>query len=189
LGKPDSFDDLNMRSQALVDAYGERLYRLAYRLCSNAESAKDLAFRTLEKALAAKTGKFADERGRFAWLCTILTNLYRDDLRLKAANALEFVDILPEMPDMRPDPAVTLETAERHAMMRKAVAALPLPLREVVVMHYFEDYPLNALSGILGIPVGTVKYRLYEARRALSRTIGQTFSEDYPLRQNGESDN
>jgi len=178
--------DVNVRAQRLVDAHYERLYQLAYRLCSNAETAKDLAFCTLEKALETKTGRFSDERAHFAWLCRILTNIYRDKLRLKAANALDFVEKLPEHPDQSPDPAMLLELSERRDFLRKAIGDLPLALREVVVMHYFEDYPVAALSEMLDIPQGTVKYRLFEARKILLWTLEQTFLEDSPLKSDGE---
>ena len=180
--------DINMRAQTLVNAYYGRLYQLAFRLCSNAETAKDLAFRALEKALEAKVGSFSDERAYFAWLCKILTNLYRDMLRLKAANAIEFVEKLPEWPDQRPDPAMLLEQSECQKILKEAIRGLPLPLREVVVMYYFEDYSVKVLSEILDVPEGTVKYRLFEARKILSRTLGQTFSEDSPLNKKGESE-
>lgn len=178
-------NDINMRAQTLVDAYYERLYQLAYRLCSDMEMSKDLAFCTLEKALETKTGSFSDERAYFAWLCRILTNIHRDKLRLKAANALDFVEKLPECPDLSPDPASQMEMSERYDILKKAIRDLPLPLREAVVMHYFEDYPIKALSEILGIPEGTVKYRLFEARKILSQTLGQTFFDDYSLKESG----
>ena len=63
----DNDNDINMRAQTLVDAYYERLYQLAYRLCSDMEMSKDLAFCTLEKALETKTGSFSDERA-FDWV-------------------------------------------------------------------------------------------------------------------------
>ena len=73
-------------AQALVAAYSERLYKLAFRLCSNAVLAEDLAMRTLARAVRAE-GDFPSEAAYFSFLCTILVNLYRDDLRLKGANA------------------------------------------------------------------------------------------------------
>ena len=86
------------------------------------------------------------------------------------------------------DPAMLLEQSECQKILKEAIRGLPLPLREVVVMHYFEDYSVKVLSEILDIPEGTVKYRLFEARKILSRTLGQTFSEDSPLNKKGESE-
>ena len=79
-----------------------------------------------------------------------------------------------------------MEQSECHKQVREAICGLPYPLREVVVMHYFEDHPVKVLSEILDVPVGTVKYRLFEARKILSQILGQTFSEDSPLNGNGE---
>ena len=82
---------------ALVSTYADRLYRLAYRLCSNSATAEDLAFRTLSRALTSVGRDFGDEKAFFAWLCTILVNFYRQDLRRKGANALVFPETLPEV--------------------------------------------------------------------------------------------
>ena len=66
-------------AKALVAAYSERLYKLAFRLCSDAAAAEDLAMRTLARAVRA-TGDFPSEAAYFSFLCTILVNLHRDDM-------------------------------------------------------------------------------------------------------------
>ena len=81
----------------LVAAYADRLYRTAYRLCFNAATSEDLVFRTLTRAVTATGRTFADERAYFSWLCTILVNFHRQDLRLKGYNALVFSDAVPEV--------------------------------------------------------------------------------------------
>ena len=51
--------------------------------------------------------------------------------------------------------------------MIAALQALPLPLREVLVLHHCIDLPVDAVAAQLGVNVGTVKSRLYRGRERL----------------------
>ncbi|MCR5752107.1 MAG: sigma-70 family RNA polymerase sigma factor [Kiritimatiellae bacterium] len=123
-------------ARALVEAYSERLYKLAYRLCSNSATAEDLAIRTIARAVRA-SGEFASEANYFSFLCSILVNLHRDDLRLKGANALVFVEDVPEVHDEVPNPAESLVAKSDADEVRAAVASLSPLLRETVVLRYY----------------------------------------------------
>ena len=51
----------------------------------------------------------------------------------------------------------------------EALKSLPLPFRQVLVLHYLADLPVERVAGELGIAVGTAKSRLARAREALAR--------------------
>ncbi len=159
-------------ARSLVEAYSERLYRLAYRLCSNAAQSEDLAMRTFARAVKA-TGRFDSEAAYFSFLCTILANLYRDDLRLKAANALVLMECVPEKEDERPDPAASLIARSDAEAVREAVARLSPVLRETVVLRYYGGMSVSDISKALVAPEGTVKFRLSEARRKIREFLTQ----------------
>jgi RNA polymerase sigma-70 factor, ECF subfamily len=53
----------------------------------------------------------------------------------------------------------------------EALKALPLPLRQVIVLYYLTDLPVERVAGELGIAVGTAKSRLSRAREALAREL------------------
>jgi RNA polymerase sigma-70 factor (ECF subfamily) len=55
-----------------------------------------------------------------------------------------------------------------------ALMLLPLREREVIVLHYFLDLPVERIAHERRIPVGTVKARLVSGRRRLERELGQT---------------
>ena len=55
--------------------------------------------------------------------------------------------------------------------VRRAVARLPESMREVVELGVFQDLPYAEVSEILGIPVGTVKSRMYNAIRKLKEML------------------
>jgi len=55
--------------------------------------------------------------------------------------------------------------------VQQALALLSPHLREVTVLHYFEDLPSREIAAILGVPDGTVRFRLLMARRQLRRIL------------------
>lgn len=163
-------------AKRLVAAYARRLYKLAFRLSSDAAISEDLAMRTLERAIKAK-GDFGSERAYFSFLCTILVNLYRDDLRLKAANALVFMEEIPETEDALPGPGETLEAKGDAEAVRKAVSHLSPILRETVVLRYFGELSVAEIAEALAVPEGTVKFRLSEGRRKIREFLTQRLDE------------
>ena len=161
-------------AKELVAAYSERLYKLAFRLCSNAAQAEDLAIRTFARAARA-TGDFPSEASYFSFLCTICVNLYRDELRLKGANALVLMEDLPEQKDNRPDPAASLVAKSDAEAVQKAIGQLSPVLRETVVLRYFSELSIADIAEALVVPEGTVKFRLSEARRKIKQILTQRF--------------
>ena len=52
--------------------------------------------------------------------------------------------------------------------VRKAIAMLSSEQREAILLHYFLDQPVGKMAKLLALPEGTVKFRLYAARKALA---------------------
>jgi RNA polymerase sigma factor (sigma-70 family) len=61
------------------------------------------------------------------------------------------------------------------AMVREIVERLTPPFRETVVLRYFEDKTLQEMSELMSVPVGTVKWRLHQARNNLERMLSSLF--------------
>jgi RNA polymerase sigma-70 factor (ECF subfamily) len=80
--------------------------------------------------------------------------------------ARRVVEILAKVPPPAPPPL----PAERLRLI-EALKALPLPFRQVLVLHYLVDLPVERVAGELGIAVGTAKSRLARAREALARQL------------------
>ena len=60
---------------------------------------------------------------------------------------------------------------EDAQQVHQALAKLPLPFREVLTLHFLEEMPVVQVADVIGIPPGTVKSRLYHAKRALRDTL------------------
>jgi DNA-directed RNA polymerase specialized sigma24 family protein len=55
-----------------------------------------------------------------------------------------------------------------------AVRRLSPPLRDVVLLHYYADLPIDEVARVLRRPVGTVKRRLFDARVALAAALEES---------------
>jgi RNA polymerase sigma-70 factor (ECF subfamily) len=68
-------------------------------------------------------------------------------------------------------PAADVESAEQHEALRRAVNALPEPLRQVVVLVYFQGLKYREAAQVLALPVGTVKSRMHVAMQKLTDSL------------------
>ena len=156
----------------LVQTYARRLYATAFRLCQNEADAEDLVQRTLARVVE-KAGDFAGGSSLFTWMCSIMANFFKMDLRRKGANSLVFPEEMPESAAESPTPAEALEKADDARQVRAAVAALPDGLRAVVVLFYFDRMGAAEIAKALGEPEGTIYYRLHEAKKALREKLSK----------------
>ena len=157
-------------AKALMNGYRGRLFKTAFRLCSNAATAEDLTARTIVKAVRC-IDQFDETVSFFGWLCAILVNFHRMDMRKKGANALTFMDELPEMVDDSPNPADVLDAKTDAVAVRMAVERLSPALREAVILRYFDELPEAEIAKALETTVGAVKVRLHAARRKLKEML------------------
>ena len=176
--------DRERGAKRLVAELGDRLLTAAYQITQNSADAEDLVFRTFSQVIA-KVGQYDGRSAFFTWIYRILLNFRRMDLRRKGANALVFMEELPEMEDPTPDPAEALALDSSAAEVRAGVARLPEVLREAVVLRYFDGLSVSEIAALAEVPVGTVKYRLFEARKQLARYLVQTNFRNSASKQNG----
>src|SRR5688572_18136059 len=105
-----------------------------------------------------------------AWLCGIARNCVRQ--RLERDGKWDSLDEEPLREDaqamVHPDPLGELTRGERVEMLRRAVFALPLRYREVVVLCDLEELTYAEAADALGCAIGTVRSRLHRARTMLA---------------------
>ena len=133
-----------------------------------------------------RIGLFSGASSMYTWLYSILVNFWRMDLRQKKKmDILLFQDEMPDCPDERPDPAEALAAKADSEAIRNAIAELPEYYRVVVVFRYFEDMSVPEIAKVLGIPEGTVKFRLHKAKNIMRRKLAQTI-DDLPASKKKE---
>lgn len=150
------------REAAFLHLLGERLdasYRVAEGLLGDRAAAEDATHDAIERAWSAFPG--LRDHGLFeGWFRRILVNCCRDAHRRRRARPT--VPLETALPDLLPAPDPSGAWVERDALMR-AIRVLRPEHREVVVLRYLADLPLDEVARSLGIPVGTVKSRLHHA--------------------------
>ena len=116
-------------------------------------------------------GGFRGENPR-AWLLTIVRRacyawLDREGRFGRATDP----DLLDEFPAETEDPEAELVRGELQQLLGRAVDALPLPFREVIVLREIQELSYQEIGTVIGAPVGTVMSRLARARRRLQRAL------------------
>ncbi|HIE51100.1 MAG TPA: RNA polymerase sigma factor [Armatimonadetes bacterium] len=154
------------------------VYRLAYQMVGHEEDATDL---TQEVFVRVYTGlpRLREVQTFLTWLRRMTLNLCRTHLKKKKRWRVISLDepageeepLAEQIPDLSAEPGQQMEAAERQALLRQAIAALPLLQREVVVLHHLEGLEIAQIAQILRCPEGTVKSRLARAREALKRRL------------------
>ena len=173
----DIKEDLNRGAFRLFAEYRSSLYSEALQLClGNQSDAEDLTIRTLDRAIR-KIAFFDESKGRVIdWMRQIMRNLRKNDLDLKAANAVVAFDptdmeaALGQSDSSTEDDILSKSDDE---FLRRAVNALPHDLREAVVLHYLMDQTIAQVAKVLRVPVGTVKARLHYARKVLQGKLAK----------------
>ncbi len=156
----------------LIEQYQHRLFRYLIHLTGDRHQAEDLFQETWLRVL--ERGKQYDGRHNFvAWLLGIARNLTIDTMRRKRAASLdELMDSTEREPlpveDNAPNPFDRVLSSEQQEQVAAAMEHLPAPYREVLVLRFQEELPLDEISQVVRAPLSTVKSRLYRALEALA---------------------
>ncbi len=166
--------DRESGAKRLVNEYKAGMMSLAMRFCADESSAEELVNATFAKVVANIDG-YLEQSAFFAWMCQILTNLYRDSVKRTARKNEILSGDVPDMPD--DDARDEIFRNVDHSLLRDAIETLPKEMKEAIMLHYIADQPIGVVARFLRLPVSTVKWRLYAARRELSRRLGAKVSE------------
>ena len=132
----------------------------------------------IEQEVYIKTWKNIDnykESGKLkSWIATITANVckdyfksssYKQNLReVRDENVLENKAVLASQEK-------SVDAKKRQKIILKAVDELPYKMRKVVVLFEFEDFSISEIAKKLGEPEGTVKSRLFNARKVLAEKL------------------
>ena len=160
-GDIDAFETIFRQGQSDI-------YRWLLRMVRNPATAEDLLVETFWRVYRSRA-TFDPTRSFQAWARRIATNVARDHLGRRRVEVALPDDLAQPA---QGDPAVGEEI---RTMVRRAVAQLPAKHRIVVTLALIEEQPHREIAEALGIPLGTVKSRLFHAVRLLRlrlKTLG-----------------
>lgn len=158
-------EDRNELVARLFDTHQERLFRLARRLSSGHDEARDLVQETLLRVLRSRAVVPVEHAEQVAWLVTTLVNLARDRGRRQAVR-FRHAALLPERLPRCPEPGYLAKIA-----VERALGKLDPRRRAVLVLHSLDDEPVPAIAKLLGIAPVTVRWHLARARRQLASIL------------------
>lgn len=172
--------------KAIVERYQRRVINVGYRFLGNREDAEDVAQETfLRVYLSAKSYKPRAEL--FTYLYTIVTRLALNRLRKKkrlrwfSLDQLERngeVGIGQEVPaDPADQPDQSLERAEREAIVRRALDALPAAQKTAVILSRYEGLSYKQIAEVMELSVSAVESKLHRAKQTLRKKLN-AYSED-----------
>ncbi len=159
---------------ALVEAHQARVFRAALAVLGSPEEAEDVAQEAFLTA-HAKLHTFRGDAAFSTWVGRIAWRAALDRRRSLVRRLKRFVsppeDEWPEPPAGDPSPEAQLLGREQRDRTRRAIAALPAGLRDALLMATAGDQPYEQVAAVLGIPVGTLKWRVSEARKRVKASL------------------
>lgn len=162
----DVVDARELSWDEIVRSYGDRVYRLAYRLAGNQYDAEDITqevfirvFRSLDRF---EPGSF------YGWLHRITTNVFLDMARRRSRVRINPIgEETAEMPSEAPTPEQALADASLDPDLQAALDDLAPEYRAAVVLCDVGGLTYDEVGAALGIKIGTVRSRIHRGRRNL----------------------
>ena len=166
----------------LVDRNRRAVFRAALAAVGSATEADDVAQDAFMTAFQ-KLGTFRGDSTFKTWLLTITWRKAIDRRKSlnrwvsqivtgrRSADFSEPSDPVDLLPATEPSQEDAYLTTTRQRQLRKLIVALPRKLRDPLLMACAGDCTYDQIAAMLGIPVGTVKWRISEARRLLKHKL------------------
>ena len=166
-GDKASFEKLVLENQ-------KKVYNLALRMVGNEEDAFDMSQEAFIKAYNS-IAFFRGDSKFSVWLFRLTTNVCLDFLRSegrKPHNSLSFIgedneEKEIEIPDDRFSPETIVEKTELREAVNKGLLSLPKDYRAVLLLREIDGLSYEEIAEALSLEVGTVKSRIFRARKRL----------------------
>ena len=159
------------------------LNAFAYNLTKNVEEAKDLYQETAIRALTNKE-KFNPGTNFKAWCFTIMKNIFINNYR-KKSKASTIVDTTENLYFLNSGSASIDNDAGRNILLNELhvmIDALDDSIKTPFMMH-FNGYKYQEIADDLELPLGTVKSRIFFARKELKERIEKQYGDTHTVRE------
>lgn len=171
-GDPTAFEKLVTANEAFV-------YNLALRTLRSEQDAQDACQEVFIKVWTS-LGSFRGDSKLSVWLYRITGNVCTDILRRRKGDTVSLTfedgdggDTELEIPDSAPGPYEILEKKERSAALSAALFSLPEEHRRPLILRESGGMSYIEISKALNIEVGTVKSRIFRARKKLCEILSE----------------
>lgn len=162
--------------EGLVLKYQDRIYRLIQRLVGGSDLVDDLAQEVFIRAYRS-LGEFKGESSLYTWLYKIALNLCRNAYRTRGRRPvheeLGEADGATGLAASGGTPEDEIFRSEFWEQLRRGLDELPAEQREAVVFCDLEGMSYEEMANVLGVPIGTVRSRIFRGRRALQERLAE----------------
>lgn len=172
---PAAPDDRRATFEAEALPHLDSVYRVALRLSGDRTRAEDLTQETMLRAFRA-WDQYRQGTNARAWLLTILRHTFineyrrtRNQPRPVDVSEVERYHVPSDAQEADPEGAFFERIVDDEVL--RAIDALPAEFREVVVLSDIEGLTYAEMAELVGVPIGTIKSRLYRGRRLLQQRL------------------
>ena len=162
--------------ETLISDYGKDIYSFCCQITRSRYRADDLYQDTFLKMMEVKDR--LDIKGNpKSYLLSVAVNLWKNQARKAAWRQritgceLSVEEAGLEVPSDEATAEERIISQEEQACVRRAVNALPEKYRMPILLFYMEDLKISEIAGVLKLPEGTVKSRLYKAKKVLENEL------------------
>lgn len=161
-GDHDAFDEIMRRHEG-------RVFSVCLRIMGDREQALDAAQDTF-LTVFRKAHQFKAKSAVGTWIYRIAVNTCYDQIRKAKRRA---ADSMPDYLDLIDESAeAAVDSAGLRPDIERALLSLPQEFRAAIVLADMEGISLPETAEILGVPLGTVKSRVFRGRRQLAERLG-----------------
>ena len=159
----------------LIERWQQKIYAFICRYVGNVEEAQDLTQDTFTKAYR-NLGRLSDPARFSSWLYKIALNecrmRFRRQRKLQPVSLQDYQDLSER--NLKADtatPEAEFATKESIRLLREAFGDLPEEQKAVILMKEYQELKFHEISEILGVPLSTVKSRMYLGLKTLRKLM------------------
>ncbi|PLR78622.1 RNA polymerase subunit sigma [Bacillus sp. V3-13] len=154
-----------------MEEYGKSVVRLAYTYVRQKQLAEDIAQEVFIKCYK-NMDMFRRESSYKTWIYRITVNKCKDVMKSWAYKNVLFTNIFsPKWNRSEESTESRILINEESLFISEMVVSLPIILREVIILHYYEELQINEIADLLELNQNTVKSRLHRARLKLKKML------------------
>jgi len=166
----------------LYQRFGRPCYSLARRICADEGLAEDVV-QEVFLTLWRDPGRYDPSRGGFAtWLLTLIHHKAVDAVRRESTLRRRMVAAPEAGEDWSPTPVPGADQAAiarvAASQVRTALHRLPVEQRQVLALAYFGGHTQREIAVLTGVPLGTVKSRMFTAVQRLRSLLADQLGPD-----------
>jgi len=166
----------------LVDEYQKLIFHVAKRMIQNDADVEDVCQDVFIK-IYKNIGSFAFKSKLSTWIAQITYSTSIDYLKKNRKHYIEFVS--DEIIDYKTDdhsPADLLEQKDLSRYLTEIISELPTPYRLVITLFHLEEFSIQEIVDVTGMPDGTIKNYLFRARKLMKEKVKLYLKNDHARR-------